>query len=720
MANITHKITLSTTRDNYDVGVIKVRQADEETQIFDVQITENGVIKPFVGLTPFFCLMAREITGNGVSEEPVQVFNATSGTMKYTLSANSYQMIGRNEAYFSFRRENSDGEWIEQFSTRSFYYTVEKSIYTQLFRDSNNWFTFKELFRLFSDFLETGKGEWQDFVDGNKEILESMDPGGVLLSEVINARKPQTSTSFNVLGNRLDNTDLKIDGSRDVLLSSLDKVALLAKVGTREETGDTKFPQALAIDQEDGAFYIMRQSAAGGFDHTLCKYSLETNELMNRQVIPIQLEGYVEGLAWKKNAAGEMLFLLPTARQGGTYVLYNFEKNTVSDPFEMLGSNKLGMDNTGSFIVTIKTDEQGQDPNTYASGVYLYDYESVFNGGPVLLKTVDFMRDWIVSGYKIQAVTMVDDAILFAQGSNETMITAIDLDGLQIKRSSLKKSDYANVLEITSEVDDDTIMEPEGICSYESNGKTVIAQLVCTEGKACVVSHGISPDDSMVKVVSRPLQTKNPFVELLGYSILQSTRPNGSPKIDLSGTDKNLFETIQNLTTAGFYFIVTANTVKNTPYGASTLTGWVYIRSTSNGKASRAIVELTDNSNRKFAVNFDINRTPTWSDWEQTGGLAVTASSDISTLAGLTQAGTYSFSAALSRTIPDMPTKYVSLGTMIIHKPITSSFTIQEAYRLNGDTGHTLPANRILIDGVVAKGESTDANGWKYSNETNS
>ncbi|WP_459914058.1 hypothetical protein [Enterococcus thailandicus] len=209
-------------------------------------------------------------------------------------------------------------------------------------------------------------------------------------------------------------------------------------------------------------------------------------------------------------------------------------------------------------------------------------------------------------------------------------------------------------------------------------------------------------------------------MEILGYSILQSTRPNVSSKIDLSGTDKNLFETIQNLTTAGFYFIVTANTVKNTPYGASTLTGWVYIRSTSNGKASRAIVELTDTSNRKFTVNFDVNRTPTWSDWEQTGGLAVTASSDISTLAGLTQAGTYSFSAALSRTIPDMPTKYVSLGTMIIHKPITSSFTIQEAYRLNGDTGHTLPANRILIDGVVAKGESTDANGWRYSNETNS
>lgn len=231
MANITHKITLSTTRDNYDVGTIKVRRADDETQIFDVEIIEDGKIKPFPGLTPFFCLMAREITGQGVSEEPVKTFDAQKGTLKHTLSANAFQMVGRNEAYFSFRKELSTGEWVEQYSTRSFYYTVEKSIYTEPFKDSNYWFTFKELYRLFNQYMEDGKASWedffkngeeawQDFVDSNREILESIDPGGAILTELIDARKDTAGNVFSNLNKRL-NTEAPFDDV-DIEYSKLD------------------------------------------------------------------------------------------------------------------------------------------------------------------------------------------------------------------------------------------------------------------------------------------------------------------------------------------------------------------------------------------------------------------------------------------------------------------------------------------------------------------
>ncbi|WP_301390018.1 BppU family phage baseplate upper protein, partial [Enterococcus entomosocium] len=95
MANVYHNITLSLTDFN-NVGDLKVRQADEKTHVFDVQIIEDGKIKPFTGLKPFFCLMAREITGQGVSEEPVQNYDSSAGTLKYTLSDNAFQMVGRN------------------------------------------------------------------------------------------------------------------------------------------------------------------------------------------------------------------------------------------------------------------------------------------------------------------------------------------------------------------------------------------------------------------------------------------------------------------------------------------------------------------------------------------------------------------------------------------------------------------------------------------------
>lgn len=206
MAKITHNLTLSTTDFNL-VGNIKVRQADDETQVFKVNgILENGVPKSFVGLTPFFCLMAREITGQGVSEEPVQVFDSSKGVLEYTLSANAMQMVGRNEAYFSFKKELSNGRWTEQFSTKSFFYTVEKSIYTQPFKDSNYWFTFKELYRKFVDYQESGIENWEKFVEQNRDILESIDPGGVLLSEVIRSRKPiESDESYADLPARLDN-----------------------------------------------------------------------------------------------------------------------------------------------------------------------------------------------------------------------------------------------------------------------------------------------------------------------------------------------------------------------------------------------------------------------------------------------------------------------------------------------------------------------------------
>lgn len=211
LATITHKMTLSTTDFNL-VGDIKVRQADDETQIFYVDgILENGMPKSFSGLTPFFCLMAREITGQGVSEEPVKVFNSSEGVLEYTLSANALQMVGRNEAYFSFRKPLSNGKWIEQFSTKTFFYTVEKSIYTQPFKDSNYWWTFKELYRQFLDYQESGKISWEEYVQNNKELLESVDPGGELLSEVIEARKPGDSSPYPKLKERLDSNDVVVN-----------------------------------------------------------------------------------------------------------------------------------------------------------------------------------------------------------------------------------------------------------------------------------------------------------------------------------------------------------------------------------------------------------------------------------------------------------------------------------------------------------------------------
>lgn len=209
-----HFITLSTTEPNNNIGIVKLRHADVNSQAIVAQIVENGQPKSFEGLQPFFCLMAQETTGQGLSEESVVSFDAKNGTLNYIASDNALQMVGRNEAYFSFRKQEG-GRWIEQFSTRTFHYIVEKSIYSQPFKDSNYWWTFKELNRIFNQYIEDGRTSWEEFVKANREILESIDPGGQVLSELIRSRKPEEANSaYPDLPTRLDkqigkNTDFR-------------------------------------------------------------------------------------------------------------------------------------------------------------------------------------------------------------------------------------------------------------------------------------------------------------------------------------------------------------------------------------------------------------------------------------------------------------------------------------------------------------------------------
>lgn len=197
-----YKMTLSTTEPNSNIGIVKLRHADVNSQAIVAQIVENGQSKSFEGLQPYFCLMAQETTGQGVSEESIVSFDAKKGTLTYTASDNALQFVGRNEAYFSFRKQVGD-QWVEQFSTRTFNYIVEKSIYSQPFKDSNYWWTFKELNRIFNQYIDDGKISWEEFVNQNKEILESVDPGGKILSELLAARngKPNLKTRIDDLEN---------------------------------------------------------------------------------------------------------------------------------------------------------------------------------------------------------------------------------------------------------------------------------------------------------------------------------------------------------------------------------------------------------------------------------------------------------------------------------------------------------------------------------------
>lgn len=210
---VKYPISLSVSEPNNNIGLLKIRQADEETQTLIVDVLEHGIPKTYKGLQVFFCAKLGQTEGLGIVEQKLleeEMTDPKNGKLEYTFRAQDWQVLGRQTAYFSFRKMSDDHEWVQQFTTRDFIYEVTKNVFSdgskQIISDGSTYiWTIEDLIRLFNEYIASGKSDWEEFVNQNKEIIESVDPGGMVLKELIEARKPeQTGQLFPTVGKRLD------------------------------------------------------------------------------------------------------------------------------------------------------------------------------------------------------------------------------------------------------------------------------------------------------------------------------------------------------------------------------------------------------------------------------------------------------------------------------------------------------------------------------------
>lgn len=210
---IRYPITLSTTEPNNNIGLLKIRQADEETQTLVVEILEHGVPLSYEDLQVFFCAKIGQTEGLGIIEQKLldsEMTDPKNGKLEYTMRAQDWQILGRQLAYFSFRKMTDDHTYVQQFTTRDFTYEVTKNVFSdgtrQIISDGSTYiWTIEDLKRLYEEYIASGKSDWEEFVEQNKEIIESVDPGGVVLSELIRSRKPaDAETPYPDLPTRLD------------------------------------------------------------------------------------------------------------------------------------------------------------------------------------------------------------------------------------------------------------------------------------------------------------------------------------------------------------------------------------------------------------------------------------------------------------------------------------------------------------------------------------
>lgn len=207
------KNMLSTTEPFNNIGLVKVRQ-DNTSETWQIRITENGRPYNFSERSISQVYFNTKFSRDRVVEQRAEIIDAKKGIIQYTMNNHDMQQANPFQAaYFEFR--SIDGSYVD--STQTFFYHIIPSKYKECTEGSTYIVRLEELFKLYMDYHTKQTEDWERFVESNREILESMDPGGKILTELIDARG-----TFPKLKDRLNDSDKKKVNKSDVYVNLAD------------------------------------------------------------------------------------------------------------------------------------------------------------------------------------------------------------------------------------------------------------------------------------------------------------------------------------------------------------------------------------------------------------------------------------------------------------------------------------------------------------------
>ncbi|MGF2044417.1 BppU family phage baseplate upper protein [Enterococcus gallinarum] len=186
---VRYPITLNVSEPNNNIGLLKIRQADEETQTLVVQILEDATPKSYEGLQVFFCAKIGQTDGLGIIEQKLhdsEMTDPKNGQLEYTFRPEDWQILGHQTGYFSFRKMVDDHTYKQQFSTRDFTYEVTQNIYSDGIREvtkdgSTYVWTFEDLLRLLKEFMDSGQTDFEAWYEEIKDQLSEDAAGNLML-----------------------------------------------------------------------------------------------------------------------------------------------------------------------------------------------------------------------------------------------------------------------------------------------------------------------------------------------------------------------------------------------------------------------------------------------------------------------------------------------------------------------------------------------------------
>ncbi|EGO9040826.1 phage baseplate upper protein [Enterococcus faecalis] len=220
--------TLSTTEPYNYIGIQNVRQGNRNTEVLEAILVENALPLDLTGCEVFF---ESVIDNKYPIQRAAKIVNAKKGIIQYTFDEYSMQSLHRQEAYFSIHKgDNLIG------STQNFSYFVVNAVSKTEGEMGSYWQSIEDLIADMTAFINENKGDFTDWMNARKEefeawrknqqdtfeawrngqetdylkwfesikdILKTVDPGGTMLAELMDARVDIQGVRHNSLSDRL-------------------------------------------------------------------------------------------------------------------------------------------------------------------------------------------------------------------------------------------------------------------------------------------------------------------------------------------------------------------------------------------------------------------------------------------------------------------------------------------------------------------------------------
>ena len=209
--------TLSTTEPYNYIGIQNVRQGNRNTEVLEAILVENALPLDLTGCEVFF---ESVIDNKYPIQRSAKIVNAKKGIIQYTFDEYSMQSLHRQEAYFTiYNGEELIG------STQNFSYFVIKAASKTEGEMGSYWQSIEDLIADMTAFINENKGDFTDWMNARKEefeawrdaqktdftswfesikdILKTIDPGGTMLAELMDARVDIQGVRHNSISERL-------------------------------------------------------------------------------------------------------------------------------------------------------------------------------------------------------------------------------------------------------------------------------------------------------------------------------------------------------------------------------------------------------------------------------------------------------------------------------------------------------------------------------------